>query len=174
MPLTSKGSKILGNMQKEYGGEKGKSVFYASINKGTIKGVHGKGKHHKAAAVVQAIQMVKQARGPFEAGFISQCESRGIDPAVLLKAGQIAPERFKPPSWMTGAPSPLGTSLLSDTKLVDKLRQMMATKTTKAAFTEQPVPGVRNPAKPMTKKHFKHPGAGEQPYLTGATQGQAT
>lgn len=42
MPLTTKGSKILGNMTKEYGAKKGKSVFYASINKGTIKGAEGR------------------------------------------------------------------------------------------------------------------------------------
>jgi hypothetical protein len=39
MPLNSKGSKILSNMEDEYGKEKGKSVFYASKNKGTISGV---------------------------------------------------------------------------------------------------------------------------------------
>lgn len=39
MPLTKKGSKILHNMEKEYGSKKGESVFYASKNKGTIKGV---------------------------------------------------------------------------------------------------------------------------------------
>lgn len=44
MPLTKKGSKILGNMEKEYGAEKGKQVFYASKNKGVIKGVEGKKK----------------------------------------------------------------------------------------------------------------------------------
>lgn len=38
MPLTKKGRSILKNMQKEYGAKKGKSVLYASINKGTIKG----------------------------------------------------------------------------------------------------------------------------------------
>ena len=42
MPLTAKGQKILKNMKKEYGGKKGTSVFYASANKGRIKGVHGK------------------------------------------------------------------------------------------------------------------------------------
>jgi hypothetical protein len=31
-------------MVKEYGAKKGKTVFYASANKGTIKGVHGKSK----------------------------------------------------------------------------------------------------------------------------------
>lgn len=44
MPLTKKGSKIMKNMQKEYGAKKAKQVFYASANKGTIKGVHGKKK----------------------------------------------------------------------------------------------------------------------------------
>lgn len=38
MPLTKKGSKILGKMEKEYGSKKGKSVFYASINAKKIKG----------------------------------------------------------------------------------------------------------------------------------------
>lgn len=43
MPLTKKGKKIKGAMQKEYGKKKGEEVFYASQNKGTIKGTH-KGK----------------------------------------------------------------------------------------------------------------------------------
>lgn len=41
MPLTKKGTEILSKMQKEYGEKKGKSVFYASINKGKIKGAEG-------------------------------------------------------------------------------------------------------------------------------------
>jgi len=44
MPLTKKGTKILRNMRKEYGPKKGESVFYASRNKGTIKGVEKKSK----------------------------------------------------------------------------------------------------------------------------------
>lgn len=40
MPLSKKGSKILGHMQQQYGDKKGKSVFYASANKGTISGIH--------------------------------------------------------------------------------------------------------------------------------------
>lgn len=40
MPLTSKGTKIMRAMMKEYGEKKGKNVFYASENKGTISGVH--------------------------------------------------------------------------------------------------------------------------------------
>ena len=39
MPLNAKGKKIKKAMQKEYGKKKGDSVFYASENKGTIKGL---------------------------------------------------------------------------------------------------------------------------------------
>lgn len=39
MPLNEKGMKIKSAMQKYYGKKKGKAVFYASENKGTVKGV---------------------------------------------------------------------------------------------------------------------------------------
>ena len=44
MPLTKKGQKIKAKMEKTYGKKKGKEVFYASQNKGTIKGTHKKRK----------------------------------------------------------------------------------------------------------------------------------
>lgn len=44
MPVTKKGAKIKKAMEKEYGKKKGKEVFYASANKGTIKGVEKKRK----------------------------------------------------------------------------------------------------------------------------------
>ncbi len=44
MPITKKGTKIMSAMKKEYGTKKGKQVFYASANKGKIKGVEGKSK----------------------------------------------------------------------------------------------------------------------------------
>ena len=40
MPLTKKGKTIKKAMTKTYGKEKGTQVFYASQNKGTIKGTH--------------------------------------------------------------------------------------------------------------------------------------
>ena len=43
MPLTDKGKKIMKSMKKQYGKKKGETVFYASRNKGVIKGVE-KGK----------------------------------------------------------------------------------------------------------------------------------
>jgi len=39
MPLTKKGKKIMKAMKKEYGSKQGEKVFYASKNKGKIKGV---------------------------------------------------------------------------------------------------------------------------------------
>ena len=42
MPLTAKGNTILTALKKEYGEEKGTSIFYAGINKGTFKGAEKK------------------------------------------------------------------------------------------------------------------------------------
>lgn len=39
MPLTEKGHTIMKAMLAKYGAKKGEKVFYASKNKGTIKGV---------------------------------------------------------------------------------------------------------------------------------------
>jgi hypothetical protein len=47
MPLNKKGLKIRAAMEKYYGKEKGDEVFYASENKGTIKGVTKKKKAKK-------------------------------------------------------------------------------------------------------------------------------
>ena len=46
MPLTEKGRKIMSAMKEQYGGKKGERVFYASQNKGTIKGTHKKRSKH--------------------------------------------------------------------------------------------------------------------------------
>lgn len=42
MPLTKKGRKIKRAMARTYGKKKGSQVFYASANKGRIRGVHRK------------------------------------------------------------------------------------------------------------------------------------
>ena len=44
VPLNKKGKEIKSAMTKEYGAKKGARVFYASENKGTIKGVVKGGK----------------------------------------------------------------------------------------------------------------------------------
>jgi hypothetical protein len=47
MPLNLKGKKIKKAIEKLYGKVKGSAVFYASENKGTIKGVTKKSKAKK-------------------------------------------------------------------------------------------------------------------------------
>jgi len=42
MPLTKKGKKIKASMKKTYGSKKGEQVFYATENKGKIKGLKRK------------------------------------------------------------------------------------------------------------------------------------
>jgi len=50
MPLTKKGKKVMAAMKASYGAKKGEKVFYASRNKGVIKGVErnipGMSKHY--------------------------------------------------------------------------------------------------------------------------------
>jgi len=43
MPMTKKGKTIKSAMMKKYGKKKGESVYHASRQKGTIKGVEKKG-----------------------------------------------------------------------------------------------------------------------------------
>jgi len=43
MPMTEKGKKIKSAMKQKYGKKKGESVYHASRNKGTIKGVEKQG-----------------------------------------------------------------------------------------------------------------------------------
>ena len=44
MPFTKKGKNIMKSMKDQYGKKKGETVFYASKNKGVIKGVDKKKK----------------------------------------------------------------------------------------------------------------------------------
>ena len=50
MPLTTKGKKIKSAMTAKYGEKKGEDIFYASANKGTIKGVAKEQKLAKGGA----------------------------------------------------------------------------------------------------------------------------
>ena len=49
MPLNKKGKKIMKSMKEQYRKKKGETVFYASKNKGVIKGVEKTKKRSKNA-----------------------------------------------------------------------------------------------------------------------------
>jgi hypothetical protein len=55
MPLTAKGEKIMTNMQREYGADKGKQVFYASRNSGRISGVDPQSRRTRLAKAITTI-----------------------------------------------------------------------------------------------------------------------
>lgn len=47
MPLTPTGKKVIRRMESSYGKVRGRSIFYASINKGTLKKSQMEGKKKK-------------------------------------------------------------------------------------------------------------------------------
>lgn len=53
MPTTKKGAKIKKAMESEYGAKKGKSVYFASIVKGKIKGAESPGGSGKLAKAMR-------------------------------------------------------------------------------------------------------------------------
>lgn len=61
MPLTKKGKKVLKKFQEQYGKERGKEVFYASLVSGRLKdrGLHEKG----SGKLEKAKRTYKKKRG---------------------------------------------------------------------------------------------------------------
>lgn len=86
MPLTEKGQKIKGAMEKQYGEKKGEKVFYASKNKGTITGVDD----------VQHMGFTKEGATPVEK-LVSECDAleRRLD-AFERQSHQRKPKDVKP------------------------------------------------------------------------------
>ena len=72
MLLTSKGKKIMSNMKSQYGAKKGKQVFYASRNKGTIDNVD------------------PESKTAFDQGFEDFCKQAGVDILELIKWAQLS------------------------------------------------------------------------------------
>lgn len=63
MPLTKKGQKIMSAMKSQYGEKKGKQVFYASQNKGIIKGTHkGKKRNLKGMSIHTVVNCHEPSR----------------------------------------------------------------------------------------------------------------
>ena len=60
VPLTDKGQKIMSAMKKQYGSDKGESVFYASRNKGVITGVEGRKSANKGGLLQRLPKLAKK------------------------------------------------------------------------------------------------------------------
>jgi hypothetical protein len=66
MPLNKKGNKIMKSMKDQYGDEEGEKVFYASINKGTIKGVEEEVRGTASAAMKALMKRTEQLKAKKE------------------------------------------------------------------------------------------------------------
>lgn len=103
MPLTEKGREILANMEKQYGETKGKSVFYASKNKGTISGVDS-AKADAAHRRHAALDAIEAACDTFGDGvrddskfseFVEKLEKKGYSKDYATKiAAKVGREKF--------------------------------------------------------------------------------
>lgn len=100
MPLTDKGQKIMSAMTDRYGPERGKSVFYASRNKGTISGVDLARAMGGAAPKIQTrAQALKIA---YETQRRAARASGGVVPGYDV-GGMVDPQQMPPPGM---PPSP--------------------------------------------------------------------
>lgn len=107
MPLTSKGRKIHGAMTEKYGKEKGEEVFYASKNKGTIKGVDAMPKRF-GGAIRDAL-----AKGlP-----IGDAIGKGIDAAMPAPDPQEKKQQF-----FKGVKDAVAKGMTADKAIADALR----------------------------------------------------
>lgn len=111
MPLTDKGRQILEKMEQEYGAEKGREVFYASANKGTITGVHDEDPELDPAKLDAVVGMCNK----YDASVATQMKAkeivdlmnkRGYGPREILekiRAGYEVPQSMDPKAVATEA-----------------------------------------------------------------------
>lgn len=93
MPLSGKGRKIMKAMRKQYGTKRGEQVFYASKNKGTIKGVEER-KMSYLDKVLNQFNEAKIDQGESDADKIHargkrRREAISTKPVPLMKGGKV-------------------------------------------------------------------------------------
>jgi hypothetical protein len=98
MPLTSKGKKIMRSMKDQYGSKKGENVFYASRNKGTIKGVeegaqmNWQDKLYESLVTEISVETAKKVRDKRRA----QADELGKARIKMAKTGRVLDRRGVP------------------------------------------------------------------------------
>ena len=122
MPLTPRGKKIMKSMKEQYGKKKGEQVFYATKNKGKLKGVE---KAYLGKAVRQPTETKKEfeMRHAYHTPFMKKLKvikaSKGRD-AGMGMAGKTGD--FSGPSGNTGGRDP-SKQYKTKTQLTQKQRQ---------------------------------------------------
>lgn len=80
MPKTAKGKKIMAAMIEEYGPVKGKQVFYASENAGTISGVHKRSTTGQSRASATGIARSAKGQGRAVAASSRKAAAKKVTP----------------------------------------------------------------------------------------------
>jgi hypothetical protein len=97
VPLNKKGKKIMKSMKDQYGSKRGEQVFYASMNKGKIKGVEKKkngglgeksGPPPKKGPASQGIKVLKLRGGGMDMGASSSSSGGGGRDAGMGMGGK--------------------------------------------------------------------------------------
>lgn len=115
MPLTKKGKKVMKSMKGQYGEKKGEQVFYATKNKGKLKGVDmKKAKKYKGGgdllANLSPAYSLMKGKGMFNdmikgggiAGMLAKQLGKDDEEEAVVSA--TAPSAVKPAGGMATAP----------------------------------------------------------------------
>lgn len=115
MPLTKKGKKVMKSMKGQYGEKKGEQVFYATKNKGKLKGVDmKKAKKYKGGgdllANLSPAYSLMKGKGMFndmiKGGGIAGMLAKGLgkDDEEEVVTSAAAPSAAQPTGGMAAAP----------------------------------------------------------------------
>lgn len=87
MPLSSKGETIKTAMQKEYGGEEGERIFYASKNAGTISGVDAAGLLDEVKSLCDSCESLNRRIDAYCARRADDCKADAAWPTGFKRNG---------------------------------------------------------------------------------------
>jgi len=95
MPLTNKGKKIMRSMTDQYGSKKGKKVFYASKNKGTIMGVEDETQMNWQDRIYGSLTETRASKKTQKAKKKATCKKKKEAPMDTHKAGEHKGEHHR-------------------------------------------------------------------------------
>lgn len=139
MPLTKKGKKVMKSMKGQYGKEKGEQVFYATKNKGKLKGVDmKKAKKYKGGgdllANLSPAYSLMKGKGMFSdmikgggiAGVLAKQLGKDDEEEAVTSAA--APSAAKPTGMATAPKMMAGGGMMKRSRPIDGIATKGKTK----------------------------------------------
>lgn len=139
MPLTKKGKKVMKSMKGQYGKEKGEQVFYATKNKGKLKGVDmKKAKKYKGGgdllANLSPAYSLMKGKGMFSdmikgggiAGVLAKQLGKDDEEEAVTSAA--APSAVKPTGMATAPKMMAGGGMMKRSRPIDGIATKGKTK----------------------------------------------